>query len=74
MKNRVVDFGRSFSCDFPVGERTDPNLTVQTRVLFFSNRAVGTMQVRDDTSSTILSCLYYDSSNCVSSILCFFVS
>ena len=38
----------------------------------FTNRAVGTMQVRDDTSSTILSCLYYDSSNCVSSILCFF--
>lgn len=35
MKNRVVDSGRSFSCDFPVGERTDPKLTVQMRVLFF---------------------------------------
>lgn len=50
-------------------DRVDVDLKIQ----LFSNRAVGTMQVRAIHlhKPTILSCLYYDSSNCVNSILWF---
>lgn len=59
---------------------TDPNwwcreliLTLKKKIQLFSNRAVGTMQVWAIHlhRPTILSCLYYDSSNCVNSVLWF---
>lgn len=67
--------GRSFPVIFPIGVHRS-KLTVQieqVQIQLFSNRAVGTMQVRaiHPHRPTILSCLYYDSSNCVNSILWF---
>lgn len=55
--------------------QTDGAGRVDLKIELFSNRAVSTMQVWaiHPHRPTILSCLYYDSSNCVNSIL-FFVS
>lgn len=79
MKNYVADRGEVFLWFFRSANKRvhRSKLTVQieqvSKIQLFSNRAVGTMQVWaiHPHRPTILSCLYYDSSNCVNSILWF---
>lgn len=67
---------RSFPLTFLVvnGFKLTVQVNIDPNTLLFSDRAVGTMQVRAMhlNRPTIPSCLYYDSSNCVSSTLWFF--